>query len=71
MSTSRLDTDRENNRLWAPQSIIPSGPSTQTYGKIAQVPQQYNNNQGCDRINPDILDSIKNNPYVFSFNSVA
>ena len=71
VSTSRLDTDRENNRLWAPQAIIPSGPSTQTYGKIAQVPQQYNNNQGCDRINPDILDSIKNNPYVFSFNSVA
>jgi hypothetical protein len=71
VSTSRLDADRENNRLWAPQAVIPSGPSTQTYGKIAQVPQQYNNNQGCDRINPDILDSIKNNPYVFSFNSVA
>ena len=71
MSMSRSDTDRENNRLWAPQAVIPSGPSTQTYGKIAQVPQQYNNNQGCDRINPDILDSIKNNPYVFSFNSVA
>jgi hypothetical protein len=26
---------------------------------------------GCDRINPDILDAVKSNPYVFSYNSVA
>ena len=68
---SRLDSDRENNRLWAPQSTIHNGPSVQTYGKISQVPQYMDNCVGCTRINPDILDSIKNNPYVFSFNSVA
>jgi rRNA maturation endonuclease Nob1 len=71
VTMSKLDSDRDNNRLWAPQSTIHNGPSVQTYGKIAQVPQYYNECQGCDRINPDILDSIKNNPYVFSFNSVA
>jgi hypothetical protein len=72
MSMSRLDTDRENNRLWAPQAVIPSGPSKQTYGKTAQTPQNYNTNNNInDRINPDILESIKNNPFVFSFNSVA
>ena len=70
VTMSRLDSDRENNRLWAPQSTIHNGPSVQTYGK-ANMPQYIDNNQGCDRINPDILDSIKNNPYVFSFNSVA
>jgi hypothetical protein len=71
VTMSRLDSDRDNNRLWAPQSTIHNGPSVQTYGKIAHVPQYNNECQGCERINPDILDSIKNNPYVFSFNSVA
>jgi hypothetical protein len=71
VTMSKLDTDRENNRLWAPQATIRNGPSVQTYGKIAHVPQYYDNCVGCERINPDILDSIKNNPFVFSFNSVA
>jgi hypothetical protein len=71
VTMAKLDSDRENNRLWAPQAVIRNGPSVQTYGKIAQVPQYYDQCQGCDRINPDILESIKNNPYVFSFNSVA
>ena len=71
MSMSKLDSDRDNNRLWAPQSVIPNGPSVQTYGKMAQVPQYMDNCIGCDRINPEILDAVKNNPYVFSFNSVA
>ena len=71
VTMSKLDTDRNNNRLWAPQATIKSGPSVQTYGKIAHVPQYTNECVGCDRINPDILESIKNNPYVFSFNSVA
>ena len=71
MSMSKLDSDRDNNRLWAPQAVIPNGPSVQTFGKMAQVPQYMDNCIGCDRINPDILDAVKNNPYVFSFNSVA
>jgi len=71
VSMSKLDSDRDNNRLWAPQAVIPNGPSVQTFGKMAQVPQYMDNCIGCDRINPDILDAVKNNPYVFSFNSVA
>jgi hypothetical protein len=71
VSMSKLDSDRDNNRMWAPQSVIPNGPSVQTYGKMAQVPQYLDNNIGCDRINPDILDAVKSNPYVFSYNSVA
>ena len=71
MSMSKLDSDRDNNRLWAPQAVIPNGPSVQTFGKMVQVPQYMDNCIGCDRINPDILDAVKNNPYVFSYNSVA
>ena len=71
VSMSKLDSDRDNNRMWAPQSVIPNGPSVQTYGKMAQVPQYMDNCIGCDRINPDILDAVKSNPYVFSYNSVA
>ena len=71
VTMSRLDSDRNNNRLWAPSAVIPNGPTVQTYGKVSQVPQYMDNCIGCDRINPEILDSIKNNPYVFSFNSVA
>ena len=71
VSMSKLDSDRDNNRMWAPQSVIPNGPSVQTYGKMVQAPQYIDNNIGCDRINPDILDAVKSNPYVFSYNSVA
>jgi hypothetical protein len=71
VSYSKLDSDRDNNRMWAPSAVIPSGPSVRTYGKI-HTPQL--NDQclsGCERINPDILDNLKKNPYVFPFNSVA
>jgi len=35
------------------------------------MPQQYNENQGCDRINPDLLTAFKNNPFTQSLHSVA
>jgi hypothetical protein len=71
VSMSKLDSDRDNNRLWAPQAVIPNGPSVQTFGKMAQVPQYMDNCIGCDRINPDILDAFKNNPYTHSLTNVA
>ena len=37
-------------------------PSVQTYGKV-QTPQYYNECFNCDRIQPDILNAFKNNPY--------
>lgn len=65
VTMSKLDSDRENNRLWAPQSTIHNGPSVQTYGK-ANMPQYYNECQGCDRIAPDLLKAFKENPYTHS-----
>ena len=71
VSYSKLDCDRENNRMWAPSAVIPSGPSVRTYGKIHTPALSDQCKTGCDRIDPDILDNLKKNPYVFPFNSVA
>jgi hypothetical protein len=68
VSSSKLDCDRENNRLWAPSAIIPGGPSIQTYG-VTNEPQQYRQ-VGCERINPNILSAIKENPYVTPYTSI-
>jgi hypothetical protein len=70
VTMSKLDADRENNRLWAPQSTIHNGPSVQTYGK-ANMPQYYNECQGCDRIAPDLLTAFKNNPYTHSLTNAV
>jgi hypothetical protein len=68
VTMSRLDSDRNNNRLWAPQAVIPNGPSVQTYGK-ANMPQYYDQCQGCDRIAPELLNAFKENPYTHSLTS--
>lgn len=68
VTMSKLDSDRENNRLWAPQAVVPNGPSVQTYGK-ANMPQYYDNCIGCDRIAPDLLNAFKENPYTHSLTS--
>lgn len=71
VSMSKLDSDRENNRLWAPSLVIPTGPSMQTYGKVMHAPQQYNDCAGCDRIAPDLLNAFKENPYTHSLTSAV
>jgi hypothetical protein len=70
VTMSKLDSDRENNRLWAPQATIHNGPSVQTYGK-ANMPQYYDNCIGCDRIAPDLLNAFKENPYTHSLTSAV
>jgi len=70
VTMSKLDADRENNRLWAPQATLYTGPSVQTYGK-ANMPQYYDNCIGCDRIEPSLLDAFKNNPYTHSLTSTV
>lgn len=65
VSYSKLDSDRDNNRLWAPSAVIPGGPTVQTHGKM-QMPQYYDNCIGCDRINPDLLEQFRQNPYTHS-----
>lgn len=68
ISIHKLDSDRDNNRMWAPQTTVSAIPSADTYGKI-NVPQYYDQCKGCERIEPDILSAFKKNPYAQSLQS--
>jgi len=50
------------------QSIASGIPSTDTLGKIV-MPQQYDQTINSERMNPDILQAFKCNPYAQSLNS--
>lgn len=65
VSISRQASDCVNGRVSAPSAIIKASPGRETYGKI-NVPQYYNENMGCDRINPDLLSAFRSNPYTHS-----
>jgi hypothetical protein len=71
LSTIKSDSDRLDGRVNPAFSSISSlPPSVNTFGAI-RAPQYYNECAGCDRIQPDILNAFKNNPYTHSLtNSV-
>lgn len=62
---SRQDCDRYNYRVNAPISNITLPPSKEVYGQL-NTPQYYNENAGCERIQPDILNAFRSNPYTHS-----
>lgn len=65
---AKLDDDRCNNRMWTPSAGTSIIPSAETHGKLNS--QAYNDTgSGCDRIQPDILDAFKRNPYAQSLQS--
>jgi len=70
VNCSKQDTTRYDSRMNPAASIIAMPPSVQTYGSI-NIPQTYNDNASCDRINPDILSAFKNNPYTHSLSSAV
>ena len=61
----KQDCNRYDGRMNPAASVTPLPPSVQTYGSI-NTPQYYNECAGCDRIQPDILNAFKNNPYTHS-----
>jgi hypothetical protein len=66
VSIARQDSDRYNNRLFTPSSVIKQPPTKENYGSI-KTPQSYDQNKiGCDRIQGDLLQAFKNNPYTHS-----
>ena len=65
VNISRQDSDRYNYRVNAPAAVLAMPPSKEIYGKI-NVPQYYNENANCERIQPDILNAFRNNPYTHS-----
>jgi hypothetical protein len=70
ISIHRKDADRNNNRMFVPNTGPLELPSAETHGKITGG-QIYNENFNCERMNPDILTAFKNNPYTQSLNSWA
>jgi hypothetical protein len=70
LTTIKNDTDRFDGRVNPAISITPLPPSTQTYGSI-NMPQYYNECAGCDRIQPDILNAFRNNPYTHSLTTAV
>lgn len=65
VNISRQDSDRFNYRVNAPVSSVPMPPSKEVYGKI-NTPQTYDQNFNCSRIDGDLLQAFKSNPYTHS-----
>jgi len=71
LSTIKCDSDRMDGRVNPAYSKIAQlPPSANTYGTI-RTPQNYNQNIGCDRIQPDILNAFRSNPYTFSLTNAV
>jgi len=66
VNISKEDVNRYDGRMNPAYSVL-SGlpPSVSTYGAI-NAPQYYNECAGCDRIQPDILNAFRSNPYTHS-----
>jgi len=60
-----------NTRVWVPSARINNTPTVEQHGKLHGIQKYDNNKIGSDRINPDILDAFKSNPYTKSLNSWA
>lgn len=71
INIGKLEEDRNNNRMFVPSnSAMHMPPTTQTYGHM-DTPYKNNPNINTDRMQPNLLDAFKKNPYTHSLNSVA
>ena len=71
IAIQKKESDRNNNRMWAPSSMHSNIPSNNMYGKVRDK-QHYNQDKiGSDRINGELLSAFKNNPYTQSLQSCA
>ena len=61
----RLDADRLNNRASVMTNAPSSIPSIDIYGKMT-MPQSYDETKLNERIQPDILNAFRQNPYTHS-----
>ncbi len=62
-----------DGRVWAPHGrTMP--PSIETHGRLQAIPETAGHGQstiGCERINPELLNAFKSNPYTQSLSSWA
>ena len=68
----KIDSDRNNNRLWVRNSGGSTIPTMDTHGKLSgNMNLKSVDTHNFDRINPDILTAFKSNPYTQSLHSWA
>jgi hypothetical protein len=71
LTTIKSDSDRLDGRVNpAYSNVSQMPPSVTTYGAV-RVPQYYNECIGCDRIQPEILNAFRSNPYTFSLTNAV
>lgn len=70
VNSAKRDTDRSNNRMWAPSNMPQQSMSKELYGKMIE-PSQSNPNVEIERMQPDLLNAFRKNPYTQSLNSTA
>lgn len=61
----------DNPRMWVPSARINNVPTVEQHGKLHGTQHYDEKKIGVDRINPDILDAFKSNPYTQSLQSWA
>ena len=72
VSISKLDSDRYDGRVNPPFSKLTGmPPSKESYGAIHSMPQRYNENAGCDRLDGNLLEAFKKNPYTHSLTNAV
>ncbi len=70
VNTAKRDEDRTNNRMWAPSNMPQQSMSKELYGKMIE-PSQPKQNIELERMEPDLLNAFRKNPYTQSLNSTA
>jgi hypothetical protein len=70
MKIDRLDSDRNNNRMYVPQNITKASPDVQQLGRYS-ARSEYGQEIDCQRNAPEILNAFNSNPYSKPLNSVA
>ena len=70
VNSAKRDNDRSNNRMWAPSNMPQQSMSKELYGKMIE-PSQSNPNVEIERMQPDLLNAFRKNPYTQSLNSTA
>jgi hypothetical protein len=70
VNTAKRDEDRTNNRMWAPSNMPQQPMSKEIYGKMIE-PRQLRQNVEIERMEPDLLNAFRKNPYTQSLQSAA
>ena len=66
----KIETDRNNNRLFVPSDVTRNTPAKEQYGFMT-ARSEYGQGIQCERNQPEILEAFNSNPYAKSLHSYA